>query len=172
MKVVKLIELSAFAFFLFVLAGCQKPVSTKTYDDVKSLTDDLKQTTQFISQKDFKAVLDNEKDFNLLDCREKEKYDSACIPGAVNVPRGVVEFEIGNKIQERRLPLYVYSDNEEKSILTAQALKMIKFSTVIVIQSNWEQWIAQFPDAIQLEPNVGQTQKVAVPVEEEGGCGE
>jgi len=171
MKIIKLLKSFAIVLFLFVLAGCQKPVSPKIYADIKSLTDDLRKTTQFISQKDFKAILDAGKEINILDCREPEKYDSACIPGAVNVPRGKVEFDIGNKIQERRLPLYIYSDNEEKSILTAKALKMIKFSSVIVIQGDWEQWSTQFPDAVQLEPNAGQSQEAAAPVEEEGGCG-
>lgn len=160
-----------FFFAIIALVSCNKPVSDKTYSDVKSLTDDIKKNICFISQKDFHAILNTEAQFNLLDCREKLEYDSACIPGAVNVPRGKVEFDVGNKIQERRIPLYVYSDNEEKSILTAKALKMIKFSSVIVIQGNWKQWATQFPDAIQLEPNAGKVQETAAPVEEEGGCG-
>ncbi len=161
-----------FTFFIMIaLVSCNKPVSDKTYPDVKSLSDDIKKNISFISQKDFHAILNTETQFNLLDCREKLEYDSACIPGAVNVPRGKVEFDVGNKIQERRIPLYVYSDNEEKSILTAHTLKLIKFSEVIVIQGNWKQWTKQFPDNIQLEPNAGQTKETTVPVKEEGGCG-
>ena len=170
---IKRLELITFFFVAALFIGCNSPVSDKTYADVKSLTDDIKKNITFISQKDFYAKLNSDAKFNLLDCREEKKYDSACIPGAINIPRGIVEFNIGHTIPKRQWPLYVYSDSEEKSILVANSLKLIKYSSVIVIQGNWEQWKTQFPDAVQLEPNAGQINDDTTLAEEEedGGCG-
>ena len=169
---IKRIELITFFLLSALFIGCHSPVSEKTYEDVKSLTDDIRKNITFISQKDFYAKLKSDEKFNLLDCREEEEYNSACIPGAINIPRGIIEFDIGHKIPRRRMPLYVYSDSEEKSILAANSLRLIKYSSVIVIQGDWEQWKKQFPDAVQLEPNAGQVEEKTPPaVEEDSGCG-
>lgn len=169
---IKRLELIVFVFVTAFLMGCNSPVPEKTYEDVKSLTDDIRKNITFISQKDFYEKLKSDEKFNLLDCREEEEYNAACIPGAINIPRGIVEFNIGHTIPKRQWPLYVYSDSEEKSILVANSLKLIKYSSVIVIQGNWEQWKTQFPDAVQLEPNAEQINDDTTPAEEEdGGCG-
>jgi len=164
-------KISIVSFLIISIISCKSPVSTTVYNSVDDELASVKQTVKTISQKDFKKILDSGTSFNLLDCREKEMFDTACIPGAVNVARGMLEFEVGNKIQERRMPLYVYSDNEGKSVLAAASLSLIKFSSVIVIEGDWDTWKTTYPDDIQLEPNAGQTQEAAAPVEEEGGCG-
>lgn len=163
-------KISIISFLILSIVSCQSPVSTKVYADVDEMAADVKTTVKTISQADFKKVLDSSKPYNLLDCREKEYFDTACIPGAVNVARGVLEFEVGNKIQDRRKTLYVYSNNEAKSVLAANSLKLIKYSKVIVIESNWDAWKSAYSDNIQLEPNAGEV-KTAAPVVEESGCG-
>ncbi len=168
MKMYKILIIS---FLTIFIVSCKSPVSTTVYNNIDGKVKNLKQIVKTISQKDFKKILDRNGKINILDCREKEKFDTACIPGAVNIPRGVLEFEISNKIQERRKTLYVYSDNEAKSILAAESLKLIKFSKVIVIENNWNTWKNSYPDYVQLEPNAGQIQETSIPVEEEGGCG-
>jgi len=158
------------SFLIISIVACKSPISTNVYNSVDEEVASVKQTVKTISQEDFKKILDSGVAINILDCREKEMYDTACIPGAVNVARGMLEFEVGNKIQERRMPLYVYSDNEGKSVLAAASLSLIKFSSAVVIEADWNTWQSTYPDDIQLEPNAGQTQEAA-PVEEEGGCG-
>jgi len=164
-------KISIISFLIISIVACKSPISTSVYNGVDEEVASVKQTIRTISQKDFKKILDSGVAINILDCREKEMYDTACIPGAVNVARGMLEFELGNKIQERRKTLYVYSDSEEKSILATASLKLIKFSSAVVIESDWDTWKSTYPDDIQLEPNAGQTQEAAAPVEEEGGCG-
>jgi rhodanese-related sulfurtransferase len=164
-------KISILSIFLLSIISCNGPVSTKVYNNVDELSADLIKSTNTISQKDFKDLLACDAKYNLLDCREKEMYNTSCIPGAVNIARGKLEFEIGNKIQERSLPLYIYSDSQAKSVLVANSLKYIKFSSVIVIEGDWTTWETDYPDAIQLEPNAGQVQEEAAPAVEEGGCG-
>ena len=164
-------KISIISFLIISIVSCKSPISTNVYKSVDEEVASVKETVKTISQKDFKKILDSGTTINILDCREKEMFDTACIPGAVNVARGMLEFEVGNKIQNRRKTLYVYSDNEAKSVLAATSLKLIKYSCVIVIEGDWNTWQASYPKAIQLEPNAGQVQEAAAPVEEEGGCG-
>ena len=168
----KWFKISIIFLIIFSIFSCKSPVSTDIFNNVDELAAHIKQDVNIISQKEFKKILDSGEIINLLDCREKEMYDSACIPGAVNIPRGVLEFDINNKIQEKRKPLYVYSDYEAKSILAACSLKLIKFSYVVVIEGDWNTWENTYPDYIQLEPNAGKADESSDQVEEEeGGCG-
>jgi len=112
--------------------------------------------------------LQAEGEYNLLDCREVEEYSLATIPGAVNIPRGMIGFS--DKIQNRHIPIYVFSDREDKSVFAAASLKLFKFANVNVINGNFEDWKSQYPEDIELEPGGGQAE-AAAPVEEEGGCG-
>jgi len=155
----------------FVFTGCENPKESTTFESLDDLVEALRPKTNFVSQKDFSLILESSDRFNLIDCRESEQYDSACIPKAVNLCRGVVEFEIGNSIQNRHIPTYVYSDNEEKSILVSETLKKLKFFNVIVLQGNWRQWCEAYPKHIQLEPNANKKPSAAKHVETEGGCG-
>jgi rhodanese-related sulfurtransferase len=169
-KHMKMINIFRFFVMTLIVVGftaCSDSISDKKYDDLKSYIDDVRQEVELISQEDFLAILNQEGNYNLIDCREPELYATACITGATNVPRGMLEFS--PKIQNRHLPTYIYSDNEDKSVLAAAALKMIKYSSVFVIQGSWKDWKSNYPDAIQLEP--GGVEEAAAPIEEETGCG-
>jgi len=169
MKVNKIIFTVNILFFI-VFFSCQKPVSEKKYADVIEMSKDISKSIHFISQSDFKKLLEKKIHINILDCRESEYYDSACIPGAVNVPRGILEFKITDKIQERRKTLYIYSDMEEKSIFAAAALKKIKYSDVVVIKGNWNIWVSSYPETVEKEPNKNNNSNPPPPKKEEGGC--
>lgn len=157
-------------FSLLVIGfwSCSNGISEKVYPDLKAYSKDVKKEVKFVSQKDFKKILKAEGEFTLLDCREVEEYSVATIPGAVNIPRGMIEFS--DKIQNRHIPIYVFSDREDKSVFAAASLKLIKYAEVKVIQGNFEDWKNQYPEDVELEPGGGQAE-VAAPVEEEGGCG-
>ena len=156
--------------FISMVCSCRKPVADKQYSNVSEMVKDLKKSVNTISQADFKKILDSKAKYNLLDCRESEFFDSVCIPGAVNVARGILEFKVGDKIQERRKILYIYSDSEEKSILAATALKEIKYSEVVVIEGSFNDWVSAFPEFTEKEPNKGKNSDAPPPKKEEGGC--
>ena len=156
-----------FSLFILGITACSSSLSDKSYTDLEAYTNDVRKDVKFISQADFKAIMDKGGVYNLIDCRQLQDYSIECITGAINVPRGMLEFS--PQIQNRHIPTYIYSDNEDKTILAANSLKMIKYSSVFVISGNMEKWKEQFPEDIQLEP--GGHAVEAAPVEEESGCG-
>lgn len=162
------LRLMIFSLIAVGYSSCSNGVSDKAYPDLKSYTDEVRKTVDFISQADFKKELDAGGNFTILDCREAEDYGVATIPNAVNIPRGMIGFS--DKIQNRHIPVYVFSDIEDKSVLAASSLKLYKFAVVKVIKGNWEEWKTKYPDDIQLEPGGGH-EEAAAPEEEEGGCG-
>lgn len=154
---------------VFLFIGC-KNKSLKTFENEKEMIQDAKSGIKSISLSDFKKAFDNQEKYYLVDCREEAEYDSSCIPGAINIPRGLLEFKIGNKIPERRAVIYVYCSNGDRSALAVEVLPKLKFSNAILIESGFDGWKAAYPDDIELEPG-GDQKEESAPPPSGGGCG-
>ena len=168
MKNNRIFKLLSLAAVVAGITSCSQPVSDKTYKDLDSYVKDVRKTVTVISRKEFNDILKKGGEFNLIDCRDAQSYSEACIKGAVNVPRGVLEFS--ETVQNRHIPTYVYSDKEDKSVLAARALRLIKYREVYVIAGSWDDWKTAYPDDVQLEP-AGTAEEAPAAAEEEGGCG-
>jgi rhodanese-related sulfurtransferase len=60
---------------------------------LKEMVAEAKERVREISPQDVKQALDEGKDVLLLDVREPHEYAEGHLPGAVNVPRGVLELK-------------------------------------------------------------------------------
>lgn len=146
-------------------------IETKEFDSVKAMVEDAKSQVEFVSQEDFKAVLESEDaQFYLIDCREKNEFDTSCIQGAINIPRGLIEFKIGNEAPKRRQDVYIYCSNGERSALAASVLPYLKYTSVYVIESGFDTWQDKYPKLVEHHPKRGATQTKA-PAAPSGGCG-
>jgi len=125
-KICIFFRLIIFSLIAVGYSSCSNGVSDQVYPDLKSYTAEVRKNVEFISQTDFKKILDTGGNFTLLDCRETEDYGVATITGAVNIPRGMIGFS--DKIQNRHISVYVFSDIEDKSALAASSLKLYKFA--------------------------------------------
>ena len=145
-------------------------IETKDYDSTKAMVEDAKTQVEFISQADFNSVLESEDVFYLIDCREANEFDTACITGAINIPRGLLEFKISNEAPKRRQDLYVYCSNGDRSTLAASVLPYLKYKNVYVIESGFDAWQEKYSDFVEIHPQrgAGQTEAAAAP---SGGCG-
>ena len=141
----------------------------KTYATASELVDAVKEEVDFISVADFKTVLESNDKIYLIDCRESEEFNLACIKGALSVPRGILEDEIEAQAPSKRVPLYIYCDNGNRSILAASVLPSLKYSCVKVIEGGFDAWQEAFPELVEQSPERGDVKKtVAAP---SGGCG-
>ncbi|WP_054773206.1 rhodanese-like domain-containing protein [Methylogaea oryzae] len=66
----------------------------------------------------------------VLDVREPAEYAAGCLPGAVNIPRGVLEFKIDNIPvfkDDKQSPILVYCQSGGRSALAAEALQKLGY---------------------------------------------
>lgn len=141
----------------------------KSYDNVEAMVEAAKASVELISPADFKAVLESDKSFYLIDCREPGEFEVACIRGALSVPRGVLEDEIAIQAPKKRMTVYVYCDNGQRSALAASVLPQLKYSYVKLIDGGFEAWQQAYPELVENAPVRGAVKKtVAAP---SGGCG-
>ncbi|MDG9757510.1 rhodanese-like domain-containing protein [Pseudomonas sediminis] len=80
----------------------------------------------------------------LIDVREADEYSAAHIPGAINIPRGLLEFKLSNDVQlaERTLKLVLYCKNSSRSALAADALREMGYRNVLSLDGGIEAWQA------------------------------
>lgn len=83
----------------------------------------------------------------IVDVREPEEFEAGHIKGAINVPRGLLEFS--DQLTNRRDHLYLYSGTDKRAILSAINLRALKFGKVRVIEGGFDQWAANFPQLIE-----------------------
>jgi len=149
----------------FFVSGCH---SLTTYNDLDEMVSDIKKDVKTIGMDDFKQHKDEGHNNLIIDCREIPAYIEGHIPGAINVPRGNLEFS--SKVTIRRDNVYIYCDNEAAAILAARTLRKLKFRHVWVVEDGWEGWKNKYPD--EVETGAGDTGADEVVVEESGGgCG-
>jgi rhodanese-related sulfurtransferase len=152
------------------LVGCGG-IETKSYDTVEEMVKDAKSQVQIISPDELKAAIESEDaQFYLIDCRESNEFDTSCIKGAINIPRGLIEFKISNEAPKKRQDIYIYCDNGERSALAASILPYLKYSSVYVLESGFDNWQVKYPKLVEHHPQRGgsQTKTAAKPA---GGCG-
>lgn len=86
----------------------------------------------------------------LIDVREPAEYATSHLPGAVNIPRGVLEFEIEAHpavggatdplLADRQRPIVVYCRSGGRAALAAQSLQQLGFVDVRSIAGGIMGW--------------------------------
>jgi len=163
------INIACSVLSVIIMIGCSGK-DIKKYNSIKEMTDDAKSSVEFISAVDLKTVLESGNKFYLIDCRESDEFDSMCIQGAINIPRGVLESEITEKALNRKTALYIYCSNGDRSALAANVLPKLKYSNVKVLEAGFDNWKAKYPKLLELNPVRGDV-KTKAPAKPSGGCG-
>lgn len=88
----------------------------------------------------------------IVDVREPAEYQAGHIPGAVNIPRGVLEFEIDGHpavncirdpaLAHRDQPIVLYCRSGGRSALAAVALKELGFVEPLSLAGGYATWQA------------------------------
>ncbi len=80
----------------------------------------------------------------LLDVREADEFHAGHIPGAVNIPRGLLEFKLSNtpELSARDLKIVLYCKTSGRAALAACALQEMGYLQVQSIAGGFDAWQA------------------------------
>lgn len=154
------------------ISGCNDGNNFSSADEmVEMASKDL----NTIYVEDLKTKIDSFEMFNLIDVREPSEYNHGYIPGAVNIPRGTLEFKIANKefwestgfyFPENTENFIIYCKKGARSILAAETLKKLGYKNIVFLEGGWKKWELSYPTLqeknLELESHGD--------VEEVGGC--
>lgn len=78
----------------------------------------------------------------ILDVREPSEFDMGHLPDAVHIPRGLLEFMVGNHpaLQNPEETMLVYCKNGGRSTLAADLLQRMGFNHIHMLAGGFDDW--------------------------------
>jgi len=137
---------------LVVTASCTRKTYTSVDDMVKAASETVEQLTP---DSVLGIMMNAEEAYYLIDVRQETEYYYGYIPGSMNLPRGSLEFNIGNAEYWDEKGLYMprkdelillYCKKGQRSILAANSLKMLGYKNVKIIKGGYKAWELAYPD--------------------------
>lgn len=108
-----------------------------------TVMDLVAQAKQHIAEIDIDAAQNTLETSLILDVREPAEYAAGHLPGAFNIPRGVLEFKIGSHpdFQDKQdAHIIVYCQSGGRSALAAEVLGKIGFNNVVSMAGGFKAW--------------------------------
>ncbi len=78
----------------------------------------------------------------VLDVREPDEYEQGHLPGAVWIPRGLLELRIEGVAHDRARPVLVYCAGGTRSVLAAHTLSLLGYQHVSSLAGGFSAWKA------------------------------
>lgn len=111
---------------------------------VKDMVAAAKKDVPMVDMATLKSKL-GQKDVLVIDVREPNEYAAGHIPGAINIPRGIIEFKIWKKVgypenTNMDIEMYLYCKAGSRCALAAKSLKDLGFTKVHGTDMKLKQW--------------------------------
>ncbi|ABF42439.1 Rhodanese/sulfurtransferase-like protein [Candidatus Koribacter versatilis Ellin345] len=111
-----------------------------TLPEFWQIVEAAKREIKEITVSDLKHMQQSGEKFALVDVREREEHAKGMIPGAVAIPRGVVERDIEQATTNKQQPLVIYCAGGARSALAALNLKQMGFENVMSLAGGYTAW--------------------------------
>jgi rhodanese-related sulfurtransferase len=132
------------AFFALSVVGtalAQQAAPAGPPPVVKEIVAKAKSSIKTVSPADVKAMIDNKDKVIYLDVRDAGEFSAGHLPGAMNISRGTLEFNVFNKIQDQNAKIVVYCKTAGRSTLATKTLNDLGYKNAILMDAQFEDWI-------------------------------
>jgi len=106
----------------------------------RDLLAEVKVSIREVSEDDVRRRLSDGRRFHLLDLREAEEWQGGHLPGAVHVPRGLLEARIEALVPDPAAEVVLYCARGNRSALAARSLGELGYANVLSMRGGWERW--------------------------------
>ena len=122
--------------FVFLL---NVPVAMSADMTAEEMVKEAKTQICQVSVSEAKEILDNGGCI-FLDCRTKKEFKMGHVPGAINIPRGLLEFKVGKKIEDKAAPVIMYCKKGGRGCLATCTLCKMGYKNVKNMDGGWLAW--------------------------------
>jgi rhodanese-related sulfurtransferase len=154
MKALPIAGLVSAGLLLGGTALAQTAPAAPTYpDSIKAYVGAAKKQVKLVKMDEFKALFDQGKAGLIVDVRQENEYADGFVPGAVNVPRGLIEFRIWEEVgfpkaTDMNKQMTLYCKTGGRCALAAKTLQELGFTNVSSVDMLFENWVkAGYPVA-------------------------
>lgn len=123
---------------LLPLHAADAPLAVKQYVANAKTNTDAATIPELLAALDDPATL-------IIDVREAAELEAGRVAGAINIPRGTLEFKIWSLLGETidwDRPILLYCQLSGRAALAAQALQSLGLRNVRYVQMTFEEWTA------------------------------
>ena len=138
-----------FPVFLAMVFLASGPISTVKAESLPQPLVEMiaraKARIKTIDMATFKKILDSKQHAQIIDVREVSEYKEGHIPGAINIPRGVIEFRIwaltgyGDKM-DKDIELILYCSSGSRCSMAARSLQELGLTNVTAVDMKLSDW--------------------------------
>ncbi|MGH9602486.1 MAG: rhodanese-like domain-containing protein, partial [Terriglobales bacterium] len=105
-----------------------------------ALCNEARKEIQEIDVAELKRIQGSGEAFTLIDVRERDEQAGGMVPGAVALPRGILERDIDQVTTDKNRKMVLYCGGGFRSALAAWMLKKMGFRNVISLAGGWKAW--------------------------------
>jgi len=98
-----------------------------------------------IGMEEYRKVVESPGTALIVDVREPQEYAAGHVPGAINIPRGVLEFQIWKQVgfpssTELDRPVILQCQSGNRASLAAQSLEELGFTGTTAVVMSLDDW--------------------------------
>ena len=108
---------------------------------VKDMVAKTKAGIKTVKAEDAKAAIDKKEKAVFLDVRDAGEFSAGHLPGAINVSRGTLEFNIWGKVPDQSAKIYVYCKTAGRSTFATKTLNDLGYKNAVLVDVQFEDWI-------------------------------
>ncbi|MEW6984430.1 rhodanese-like domain-containing protein [Colwelliaceae bacterium 6471] len=80
----------------------------------------------------------------LIDVREPSEFNEKAVPGAINIPRGVLEMQMVNRYPSAHTDIFIHCATSGRAILAAEQLQRLGYTNVNVISCPFDNLYSEY----------------------------
>jgi len=116
-------------------------------DQVTALIAKAEKSVKTVDMATLKSVINSKQAALIIDVREPEEYATGHLPGAINIPRGVIEFAIwkhvgSGKRQDGSKKVYLYCQSGPRAVLATKTVQDLGLKNVFAVVMDIGKWKA------------------------------
>ena len=121
--------------------GTQPAAAPAGAQMVKDMVAKAKAAIKTVSAADVKAAIDSKEKAIYLDVRDPNEFSAGHVPGAINVSRGTLEFNVFGRIPDQNAKIYVYCKSTGRATLATKTLNDLGYKNAVLVDAQFEDWI-------------------------------
>jgi rhodanese-related sulfurtransferase len=108
---------------------------------VKEMLASAKSAIKTVPAEAAKAAIDSKEKAIFLDVRDAGEFAAGHLPGAINISRGTLEFNVFGKIPDQNATIYVYCKTAGRSALATKTLNDLGYKNACLVDAQYADWV-------------------------------
>jgi rhodanese-related sulfurtransferase len=108
---------------------------------VKAMLDTAKAAIKKVPAEAAKTAIDSKEKAIFLDVRDPAEFAAGHFPGAKNISRGTLEFNVFAQIPDQDAKIYVYCKTAGRSALATKTLNDLGYKNAVLVDAQYADWV-------------------------------